>query len=207
MEKIPATTIYLKKVEGKELPHMLIALEDCGNSQYTLWQGANRILAEWAQNCGESYDQVDFCVTFEDTETYEGTIHVTNPSYGTNETLEGHIINYCMYHAGRKNTFQKRHDTKMSDEAFRKYIIASNGIESVQSFERIMDTYQIGSISIREIVEQKMKEEEGRPALDMYHMILCAADEMEERNDGLLYAYIKEAHAALATIMEMIGGK
>lgn len=66
MAKIPVKSIWLRRAEG---PHM-----DLGQSTVTSFEAADAVLKKWARTAPDdrSYNKVDFKVTWQDEETYEG---------------------------------------------------------------------------------------------------------------------------------------
>jgi hypothetical protein len=59
-------------------------------------------------------------------------------------------------------------------------------------------------MTIREVIEKALERPNGTPARDIYLLLLGVVIENGPGNNGLTWAYLREAHAALTSIMEAI---
>lgn len=85
---------------------------------------------------GQGYDKTDFVVEFEDGETYEGRIDLQRDVY---ETLDGHIREFCEFHAGRTVRLPA-HLTPAQYQRFLKYQDPAD----IKSLGEFLDKYQLG---------------------------------------------------------------
>jgi hypothetical protein len=142
MKKRAAISIQLRKGEGmaRELPKQRITLSDAAPE--ALWSCANILLRQWATTCSPAaigYDKTDFTITYEDGETYEGSLDLKHPERGKNESLEGHIRDHCLYSSG-----QKMPETMQTLQEWQAFLLKTEGQESMAAWANWLSRYQIG---------------------------------------------------------------
>lgn len=93
MAKIPIKSIWLNRAEGPNW--------DLGERTVSSFEDANRVLRKWAETApkGGGYDKVDFKVTWEDGETYEGRYDLVREDT-SKASLEKHMREFCSFHGG-----------------------------------------------------------------------------------------------------------
>lgn len=93
MPKIPVKTIWIHRAEGPT--------RDLGEHLVASFETANAILRRWAQTAPDKggYDKVDFKVTWDDGETYEGRYDLVREDT-TKADLARHMKEFCSFHGG-----------------------------------------------------------------------------------------------------------
>lgn len=124
-KKLQVTEIWLERLEGKSEEQTLIASEvgsnsSC-NSKKNIWQLANEILARWAVTAPtRGYDKVDFKVSWEDGETYEGRYSLKYHDIIL-ANLGRHIHSFLMFYLEKP-----RHLSKENYQDILDYTLADN---------------------------------------------------------------------------------
>jgi hypothetical protein len=93
MAKVSVKSIWLRRAEG---PTKLL-----GQRTVATFEAADAVLRDWAGTApeGGGYDKVDFKVTWEDGETYEGRYDLVRDDT-SKASLATHMREFCSFHGG-----------------------------------------------------------------------------------------------------------
>lgn len=93
MPKIPVKSIWLRRAEGPNW--------DLGQRTVASFEAADQVLRKWSETAPEKggYDKVDFKVTWQDGETYEGRYDLVHRNVAM-ASLSTHIQEFCSFHGG-----------------------------------------------------------------------------------------------------------
>ena len=152
--KVGVKSIWLKRAEGHTpLPQPVTV------SSYA---EATKVLQDWARTApeaGQGYDKTDFKVTFEDGETYDGTLDLKGIDVPNNDTdVAKHIFDFMYFYTGKANP------SHMKPQAYRDYI-ATQGEDSKKNALDFLAKYDLSPYNDKPLqaAEEKPAEEKEKP--------------------------------------------
>lgn len=219
-KKIGVKEIYLYRAEGP-------ALSD-GTRKRTVktYKEARSVLRDWsstAPKAGEGYDKVDFKVTFEDGETYEGRLDIKHYTAPNNDLdVAQHIKDTVKYYSGERPAWRKEKDYEDSmrgidKQKFKDFLAKYDLDESVATTKKRTDedasksepkkfksadgveywAERIPDVSAQPWIESWMvvSQVDGYPKVEAYDEWFASEESAQEMAERLSNGYVDESRS------------
>lgn len=143
-DKIAVKKIWLARGEGPTAEIGQVTIEPRfsgarrGTTSEHLYDLADAVLRLWASSAPASggYDKVDFIVTFDDGETYEGRFDMTRADRFEEQLLQRHMWESLTFSAG------VRKPSHLSKEDYKRYL-ANIGPDRMREAKEMLDKYMV----------------------------------------------------------------
>lgn len=137
---IKATKIKLTRAEGRPHECVSVTIECNGHGTGDVFYASDQVLSAWAQTAPDNggYDKCDFCVEYEDNETYEGRFDLVREDMGRFSKLGEHMRRFLGFLCGR---YRPDH---LNDEQWAAWAASRRNEEHTEEAAAFLDTYQIG---------------------------------------------------------------